>query len=120
MTLSLEPDKQGAKIANKLDRTLKRLVWATAVLYVVLIGLGYYIYAVSNENTDALCALRSDAEARIEQSQQFLNTHPNGVAGISAEQLKRSLNNSKRTYEALKDLDCPAPPVIVVDDGGAP
>lgn len=67
----------------------------------------YYTYTTSQKNQTGLCAMRADAQERIDQSADFLKENPNGIPGISAEQLKRSTANSIRTRDALKDLDCP-------------
>jgi hypothetical protein len=54
----------------------------------------------------ALCALRADIDARIEQSQQFLDANPQGTPGIPVSLIRTGLANSKRTRTALSVLDC--------------
>lgn len=99
----------GPETAETLRQTLRRLVFATFVLYIVIFGVVYYIYTVSQSNTKGLCAIRNDSEARVQQSKKFLKEHPNGIPGISSEQLKRSVDTSGRTVRALADIHCPPP-----------
>lgn len=101
------------EVATVLDTTLRRLVIATVVLYLAMIGTGYYVYTVAQGNTEGLCALRNDAQSRVDQTELFLKENPKGIPGVSLQQLKRSTENSKRTVQALKSVRCPPPPAIV-------
>jgi CHASE1-domain containing sensor protein len=81
----------------------------TTVLYLFVLGLTGYAYVQGQRNTKALCTIRKNADDRIEQTQQFLQDHPNGVGGISALDLRRSLQTYQNTVKALQDIDCPPP-----------
>ena len=89
-------------ITDRDVRLIRRLVAATAVLYVLLIGGAIWVYAVSDSNRTALCALRLDLEGRVATSEQLLIEHPRGIAGVTRDSIK----NQKRTITALSDLDC--------------
>jgi hypothetical protein len=76
-------------------------------------GLAYYIHktrALAQQNsqtTVALCALRADLDLRIASSNELLTDHPRGpIFGIPRSVIEMSVANSKRTREALSDLDC--------------
>lgn len=55
----------------------------------------------------ALCALRSDVERRIQASSDFLAVHPEGLPGlISPAELRKSQADQQRTVVALSGLKC--------------
>jgi hypothetical protein len=54
----------------------------------------------------ALCALRADLQNRVRSSEEFLRDHPEGFAGITAEQIQVQVINQKRTIDAIGFLDC--------------
>lgn len=93
-------------IVDSIKRTLRLLVAATVVLYVVLGTVVFLNYRSSDTTNDALCALRGDLERRVEQSQQFLIEHPNGVGGIPAATIRQGLVNQQHTIHALRKLSC--------------
>lgn len=95
-----------------LTTSLHRLVFATVVLYVLWLAVGFYVYQLSASNTDGLCAFRNDTLARIEQSEQYLREHPFGTKAIPRNILEISIANSKRTADALSSVKCPPPPQI--------
>lgn len=91
--------------------------WALVATFVaVLAGLTFAI--VNNRNLardgkqahDALCILKGDLEQRVKSTQDFLNTHPQGFAGIDAATIQNSLNNQRATVDSLSLLDCVPPP----------
>ena len=90
-----------------LRKALRFLVIATVVLYLGMVGVGFYTHNIAVNNTSGLCALRADAERRVDAGDDFLKDNPKGIPGISVEQLRRSIANSQRTVEALKEVSCP-------------
>jgi hypothetical protein len=102
----------GETLGESIRRTLRILVIATIILYLIIGGLAIYSFSLSKANTRGLCALRADAQDRIDQSEAFLKEHPKGIPGISVQQLQRSTDNSRRTAKSLKGLTCPPPEVI--------
>lgn len=105
-------------VGDVLRRTLRRLVFATVVLYLFLAGLVAFVWVdgmsqraeirnVALTTNTALCTLRHDLEKRIETSQQFLEENPNGIPGFSAEVIEQSIANQQDTIEALEVLRCP-------------
>lgn len=92
--------------AKEIKRTLRWLVIATIVLYAVMVGLGLYVLKTSNDATKALCSVRLEAQKRVEEGSAFLREHPKGFAGIAPGNLRRSLNDSQDTVNALSGLDC--------------
>lgn len=94
-------------IDDRLHRFFLKLLIAFAFLGLTSAALGLYVAHVATENKKGLCALRTDAEDRINQTQDFIKEHPDGIPGISIAQLKRSTNNSVRTFMALEEVDCP-------------
>jgi hypothetical protein len=87
-------------VADEIRRTLKRLVAATVVVYVVIMIVTGTTYA-------ALCALDHDLENRVSDSQQFLKEHPHGIAGIPASAIRVSMNSQEDTIHTLDILHCP-------------
>ncbi len=91
---------------DRLHRFFVRILVIFALLGLTVSATVYYVYTSSETNKEALCAIRHDAERRVFLGEQFLKEHPNGIAGISANSLRVSLNNSKETVESLSSLNC--------------
>lgn len=56
---------------------------------------------------DALCVLRADLQQRVDASQEFLKTHPQGFSGVPVKTFKDSIRSQERTIDALGILPCP-------------
>jgi len=97
-------------VAKELRRWIRVLAALTLLLYVVMIGIATYTYFQGQRNTKALCTIRDNAQNRVAQAQQFLQDHPNGISGLTPDDLQRSINTSQATVKALEDVDCPPPP----------
>lgn len=93
-------------IGSELKKTLKILVIATVVLYLMVVGLVIWVWIQSDTNTNALCAIRLEAQTRVTETQTFLANHPNGFLGVSPAQLQQSINDSNATVVALSGLGC--------------
>lgn len=104
-------------IAAQIKGALRRLVFATVIIYAVLAGLIAFVAVneaarrdelsrVALSTNHALCVLRSDLEQRVADSAQFLLDHPNGFGGISAATIQQGIDNQQRTIDALSDLRC--------------
>lgn len=93
-------------VDQRLHRFVVKLILAFAILGFCVAGTVYYISVVAKDNTDGLCALRHDAQERIDQTNDFLDENPQGTSGISRSQLLRSRANSQRTFDALEGIDC--------------
>lgn len=89
-----------------LRRGLRNLQVATAVLYVVLILAVGYFWWDSHRTKDAVCSFRSDLVARTAASEKYLADHPEGVFGLSAAQIRSSLDSQRRTIAALGGAGC--------------
>lgn len=98
--------------ADSLRRTLKKLVIATAILYLAMAGIAIYIYRVSQDNAEGLCAFRNEAQQRVDQSKAYLKKHPNGTKEIPAGIIKTGIHNAEQTVKALSGISCPAPPKL--------
>jgi predicted negative regulator of RcsB-dependent stress response len=105
------------EIAEEIKRALRNLTRATIIIYVVLAGLGLFawidssnqraeIKQVAISTNQALCALRFDLEARVENAEQFLVNNPDGIPGLSAASIQTSIESQRRTIVALRGLDC--------------
>jgi hypothetical protein len=119
----MEKIVKGVKTRGEvLQTSLHRLVFATVVLYVLMLVVGYYVYQLSASNTDGLCAFRNDTLARIEQSENYLRDHPFGTKAIPRNVLEISIANAKRTADALSGVKCPPPPQFNPEEApeGAP
>jgi len=96
--------------AKELRRWIRVLAAATVVLYIVMLSVATYTYVQGLRNTRALCTIRDNAQDRADTGRQFLIDHPNGIAGLSADDIERSINTSLATVKALDDVDCPPKP----------
>jgi hypothetical protein len=91
---------------NPIRKTLRFLVGATVVLYLIVIVVSGLAFHDSRTNHDALCALRADKEVGVEASQTFLRDHPKGIPGISPAVIREGIQNQQRTIEALDSISC--------------
>lgn len=94
------------EVLKSMRRTLRVLTVAVLVLLTLVVGLAAKTYVENNRTTKALCALRTDLEARVENSRDFLNKNPNGIPGIPAETLLVTIEGQERTIRALSSLSC--------------
>lgn len=116
MTPTTTPANGNETVAAVLVRGLRVLRLATAGLAAALIAAGVIGYLDLRGKADearrthaALCSLREDVQARIDQSEDYLAKHPHGAPGIPAGAIRQGLVNSRRTATALAGLDCPPP-----------
>jgi hypothetical protein len=100
---------EAKEAADKFHRKFNILIVTTVVLFAGLFGIAGYVYSLARNINEGICAVRSDSERRISQTKDFLIEHPEGFAGISAAELKRSMENTQRTVNALSEVSCPAP-----------
>lgn len=98
-------------------KALRFLVILTVVLYALLTIVGLFgfffiqgqrheLERVATTTLNALCALHQDIEERLENSKQFLKDHPDGIPGISVEEIQRGIDAQERTLNALSPLLC--------------
>lgn len=59
------------------------------------------------EAHDAICTFRADLARRIDETRDFLKAHPDGLAGISAADLERSIAGQESTLRSLTIRNCP-------------
>lgn len=95
-------------IARALRRGLRNLAIATALLYVVVGGVIFFVWRDEARTTSGLCALRSDLKHRIASSEEVLASHPDGLLGVSAASIRTSIDGQKRTVKALSVVRCGA------------
>lgn len=102
------------------DRILRGLRWLTVavvVTFVAIVVLGTYgwvtlerhrveLTRVTTDVNHALCTLRADLERRVTDGRQFLADHPDGIPGISVEEIQRGIDGQERTVLALSSLTC--------------
>lgn len=110
------PDKD-PDIRAQILHSIKLLSRATIVLYlsvVLVAGLGFWsaqqqrkaLARETEKTVMALCTFRADLQRRYEAGVDFLRENPDGIPGITAEDLQRSLDNQKSTLDALEGLPC--------------
>lgn len=61
---------------------------------------------IATQTHTALCTFRDDLQKRYDEGVKFLKDHPNGIPGISAEEIQNSLKNEKTTLDSLSSLNC--------------
>lgn len=55
--------------------------------------------------TAAVCEFRADLETRYERGREFLRDNPQGIPGIPASVLRRSIEQQRDTLDSLQKLD---------------
>lgn len=113
-TSAEKTEKKGVTTAEALRKYLRRLVIATALLYLLLIGVAYYIYNVAQNTTEGVCAFRNDVQARVDGGKQFLIDNPKGTKEISVDVIKNSIANGERSVKSLSKVKCPPPPQLTI------
>ena len=105
-------------IRAALQHSIELLVRWTVVLFLAVIlvaGLGFYdsqqrrtelAEAVQTINS-SLCTFVADLQRRHDDGVQFLEDHPNGISGITADDIRRSIDAQTSTLNALTELRCP-------------
>lgn len=101
-----DPEAHITQTAEALRRTLRLLVIATAVLYLVSFAWGIKVYRDGQATEETLCAFRADLITRVVQSAAFLKDHPKGTPDIPAETIISGINNQLRTITSLRGLNC--------------
>jgi hypothetical protein len=92
--------------AKELKRALRILTIATVVIYLFMGGIAIYTYSLSQRNKRALCAIRHNAEDRVNSAQEFLLKHPKGIPGITPDDLRRTIQIYETNARALDDVNC--------------
>lgn len=97
-------------------RILSRWTIALYVAVALIAGIGVLSNrATVNTNQaniaridTALCAFVGDLERRADSTAEYLKKHPGKepIPGISRADLRRSLENQRRTLDSLKGLKC--------------
>ena len=64
------------------------------------------IERVALETNSALCALKADIQRRYDNGVSFLERNPQGIPGLSAAEIGRSLESQRSTLTALDSLKC--------------
>jgi hypothetical protein len=82
------------------------LVVATVILYVAVVGAGFYVWNNSRNTKHALCTYRADLISRVIASTKFLSDHPQGIPGVSVKTFTDSINNQQHAILALRSLNC--------------
>lgn len=123
--------KEEQTIGESIKESLRRLTIVTVILslsllgVVVAMGLGFQaksndvakqnvkIERVANDAAKAaknankaLCALKTDAQSRVDTSVQFLKDHPKGAFGFSPAFIQQQIVNSKKSVKTLSIVDC--------------
>jgi hypothetical protein len=104
-------------IGAQIQRGLRRLTYATVVLFIALGVVGVFGWhdAVAKRHdlqreemrtNRALCTLRGDLADRVRASEDFLINHPAGIPGVPAATIRSNLNGQRRTVAALSNLHC--------------
>lgn len=92
--------------SHELRTQLRILVAMTVVLYIILALLVLSDWRQGVNNTNALCAIRRQAQYNASEGQTFLKAHPNGAFGFTAVQLQQSIDQELGIVTALDGLGC--------------
>lgn len=102
--------------ANKIQSSLRNLAMLTVTIFALLVaGAVYfaeanYTLGVKGERAHAaICVLRQDLQRRVAASEQFLKDHPSGFGGVSASDLRSTIQSRKDTISALAEAHCENP-----------
>jgi hypothetical protein len=61
---------------------------------------------VAVETHAALCAFKLGLQDRVASAEEFLIENPEGIPGISRQDIQRSIDAQKSTLLSLDELDC--------------
>lgn len=114
----IDPTAETDPTAESVRKAIRRLTIATVILAALLVAAIVVVWldsaskrstlhADEERTTSALCALRLDLQDRVVAGENFLLEHPDGIPGISASQIRTSLDGQRRTITALAILQCP-------------
>jgi hypothetical protein len=85
-----------------------------AVGYILLCMAMALIYSDLRHQADegaqthkAVCEFRGDLHRRINASEDFLKTHPQGAFGVTAKVIEAQITQQRKTINALEALECP-------------
>lgn len=81
-------------------------VLAYLVLAVMLLVAITRVELLARETRSSLCKFRLGLEQRASDLEAFLALHPNGIPGLSGNDLQRSLDQQRATLASLYDLEC--------------
>lgn len=96
-----------AKWFNTHSKTL--LVLWIVVFTITTMWLLYRNHQISAQGAqahEAICDLKSDYRARIKETLEIIQTHPNGVFGISDSVLRNTVTNEVKTLSSLFAVKC--------------
>lgn len=111
------PNNSTTELRSPVIDALNTLKWWTLIVTVILglaiitsivireIDLGHVEESAVQTKT-ALCALRADLRKRVENAEDFLQKNPEGIVGISARQIQKSINQQRRTIDTLTVINC--------------
>lgn len=85
-----------------IENKLRWLLAATALVYVIVIGVSIYGAFQADKLHDGVCTFVDDLDARVQQGEAFLEDNPQGFGGIDQETLRTSIINQKRTANVLR------------------
>lgn len=91
---------------DRLRRITYRALIFFAITFVVTTAFVVQLIRQNSQANAALCTFRGDLQQRAIGAQDFLREHPDGIPGISAKALRTSIDNQRRTVDALASLDC--------------
>jgi hypothetical protein len=98
-------------IADELRFRLKILLYATILIYAVVIAAGFIGWYINHQQASkterALCSLKAELQRRVDNTQAFLVKYPHGLDGLSKADLTKSIQDTQRTIDALSILNCP-------------
>lgn len=101
------PDSQNTlDLVESIKRTLRLLVIATIVLYLLTIAAAAYVFFESRTNHDALCTFRQELQDQVTASDKFLAEHPKGFDGIPAITIRTGVEKQELAIESLNSLSC--------------
>lgn len=105
----LEPTPDPTPVMLSIRRSFRFLVATTVALAIVLGGVGFYSYTSTTAVREGVCNLRSDLEARVENSERIVRDTPEAIEkfGFTVSQVQKEISNQRQTLDALKHISCP-------------
>lgn len=114
------PSAPADDVAKAILTGIRRLTYATIVLYGIVFAVVAGVWVDSGNKADALerttdqttaalCTFRADVKSRADATAAYLEAHPEGFPGVTPEQLRQGLDGQRRTVKALRKLNCPRP-----------
>lgn len=107
----MSPATSPDELLQSIRRVLRFLVGSTIGLALVLVIIAVYVLVINARTHDALCTFRSNLVSQVNQTDDFLKSHPQGLPklGLTAATLQAQELRLRASADSLGQLGCSGP-----------